>query len=160
MKITCQPFDDEVEHSTEVLKCISLDLWGKARTQSQGGAWYMGLIVDQATGTPTPFFTLLKHTEVILDGLKTVLMCAETQTGKKAKVIHIDKGREWDNTLFAEFYAICGLTIEWIPKDSSAANEQVECSNHTIIEGCCMMIKDSSLGKEWWAEAAAAYCYI
>ena len=120
----------------------------------------MGLIVDQVTGIPTPFFTSLEHAEVILDELKTVLTCAEMQMGKKAKVICINKGREWDNTLFAEFCATCGLTIEWIPKDSSAANGQVECSNHTIIEGCHTMIEDSPLRKEWWAETAAAYCYI
>ena len=99
MKMTRQPFDDEVKHSTEVLKCISLDLWGKARTQSRGGAWYMGLMVDQATGLPTPFFTSSKRAEVILDEFKTVLTRAEMQTGKKAKVGHIDKGREWDNAL-------------------------------------------------------------
>ncbi|KAJ3839370.1 hypothetical protein F5878DRAFT_529121, partial [Lentinula raphanica] len=45
-KATRRPFDSIVTPATEVLFRISLDLWGKARTMSLGGAWYLMLAVD------------------------------------------------------------------------------------------------------------------
>ncbi|KAJ3834171.1 hypothetical protein F5878DRAFT_502775, partial [Lentinula raphanica] len=45
-KPTRRPFDSIVTPATEVLFRIHLDLWGKSRTMSLGGAWYMMLTVD------------------------------------------------------------------------------------------------------------------
>ncbi|KAJ3836800.1 hypothetical protein F5878DRAFT_540682, partial [Lentinula raphanica] len=45
-KATRRPFDSIVTPANQVLFRISLDLWGKARTMSLGGAFYMMLAVD------------------------------------------------------------------------------------------------------------------
>ncbi|KIK54000.1 hypothetical protein GYMLUDRAFT_249898 [Collybiopsis luxurians FD-317 M1] len=146
--------------NTNTITLVNLDLWGKARTCSLGGAWYMLLAVDNATGLPFPYFPSSKEAATILGLVKTFVVMAEKQTGRKIKHFHIDMGWEFDNRLFDEYTASIGVLVEKIPKDSSAANGQVERANCTVIEGVCAMLEDSTLGCEFWAEAASAFCYI
>ncbi len=43
-KHTARPYDAEVVPETEALECVHVDLWGKARVRSLGGAVYMLLL--------------------------------------------------------------------------------------------------------------------
>jgi hypothetical protein len=69
-------------------------------------------------------------------------------------------GREFDNHMFDDWCAECGIIIENVPKLSLAVNGQVEQANRMIIEGVRAMIEDSDLDKCFWAEAASSYSYI
>lgn len=154
------PFDDIVIPTSEPLDRVSLDLWGQSRTRSLGGAVYMLLACDDATGIPFPYFSSNKVAVNILGLVETFTEMAQVQTGRKVRVFRIDLGREFDNTLFDDWCAQRGILVEKVPKSSSAANGQVERANRTVNEGVRAMLEDSGLDRHFWAEAALAYCYI
>ncbi|KAF5390463.1 hypothetical protein D9757_005175 [Collybiopsis confluens] len=155
-----RPFDAIVMPSTEVLERVSLDLWGRARTRSLGGAYYLLVAVDDATGIPDPYFSATKDALLILELVKNFVVKAEKQTEKKLTRFCIDLGREFDNKLFDDYAASIGVIVEKIPKDSSAANGMVERANWTVISNVRTMIEDSDLGYEFWAEATSSFCYV
>lgn len=47
----------------------------------------------------------------------------------------MDLGGEFDNGLFDEFAARRGITMEKVPRNSSAAQGHVERGNRTVVEG-------------------------
>ncbi|KAJ3831526.1 hypothetical protein F5878DRAFT_549437 [Lentinula raphanica] len=71
------PFDDVVIPASEPLDRGSLDLWGKARTRSLGGANYMLLACDDGTGIPFTYFSATKDAETILKLVQEFVAMAE-----------------------------------------------------------------------------------
>ncbi|KAJ3833024.1 hypothetical protein F5878DRAFT_547289, partial [Lentinula raphanica] len=77
------PFDDIVVPASEPLDRVSLDLWGRARTKSLGGAYYMLLACDDGTGIPFTYFSATKDAETILKLVQDFVAMAEQQTGRR-----------------------------------------------------------------------------
>ncbi|CAK5280773.1 unnamed protein product [Mycena citricolor] len=150
------PFNDEVLHETEPLERVHLDLWGKSRTPSFGGAIYLFLISDGGTGMKFPVFIK----ETVLEAFSTWLVSAEVQTERKLKVVRVDLGSEFDNDLFMTFCRERGVTVERVPKASSSAHGHAERGNRTVIAGARTQLIESSLDPRFWAESTAAHCYV
>ncbi len=65
-KIVWRPFDEEVVPEGEPLERVSLNLWGKARIVSCGGAVYMMLCSDGGTSLHFPYFLASKTAAEVL----------------------------------------------------------------------------------------------
>jgi hypothetical protein len=120
----------------------------------------MMLACDGGTGIPFPFFLTNKEAKTSTGVFRKFHQNAELQTGKKMKYVCFDMGGEFDHKTFAAYCEEHGITMEKIPKASSAANGHVEWMNRTIIEGVRTMLLDVRMDRRWWAEAAVAQCYV
>lgn len=159
-KAVRKPFDDTVSHETLPLERVHVDLWGRARTQSQGGANYMMLIGDGGSGCKFPEFLANKQAATILEKFTAWHLEAERQTGRKLKIIRTDLGGEFDNKEFRSYCRNHGVKIKFLPKGSSASNGHVERANRTIIEGARTQMIDAAMPHSWWAESALAHAYV
>lgn len=159
-KMTRRPFDDDVTAESEPLERVHLDLWGKARTQSWSGAYYMLLISDSGTGIKTPFFLSTKNSVIITNKFEEYHLWAERQTGHKLRCARIDLGGEFDNQNFLGYCAQHGIQVEKVPKASSAAHGHAERGNRTVIEGARTQLIESGLDSHFWAESVTAQCYV
>jgi hypothetical protein len=130
-----RPFDKVLEHEVEVLERVHLDLWGPARTKSQGGAVYMALFTNGQSSVQMPYFLPNKLASTILKILHDFCVLAERQTGKKLKIIRVDQGREFDNELVWNYCTEHGIVMEFNTLYSSSANGVAERANRTVIEG-------------------------
>ncbi len=159
-KIVQHPFDEVVVPKKKPYEHISVDLFGKTRTVSVGGAVYIMLCACGGTGLKFPYFLASKHVSVTLNVFKKFHKMAERQTGEKILHVWFDKGREFDNGSFIGYLKSKGILWERVPKASSSANGVVERGNWTVIEGVRTQLKESGLHHKWWAEAAGSHCYI
>lgn len=91
-----RPFDEIVDHETEVLERIHLDLWGKARTRSVGGKEYMMLLTDGKSGCRDVYFLENKQSKTTLEAFKLYVTKVERQTGKKVRIVRIYGGGEFE----------------------------------------------------------------
>ncbi|CAK5276897.1 unnamed protein product [Mycena citricolor] len=87
-------------------------------------------------------------------------MHPEVQTERKLKNVRVDLGSEFDNDVFTNFCRSQGITIERVPKASSAAHGHAERGNRTVIAGARTQLIESGLDAHFWAEAAASHCYV
>jgi hypothetical protein len=146
-KATKHPFDTEVIHEVDPLERIHIDLWGPAQTPSWGKAIYMMLACDSGTSIAFPIFLTRKDADTTTNEFKTFHKTAENQTGKKLHCVRFDMGSEFDNQTFARYCEEHGITMEKVPKASSAANGHVERMNRTIIEGVRTMLLDAKMDR-------------
>ncbi|GAV99168.1 retrotransposon Ty1-copia subclass [Lentinula edodes] len=159
-KATRRPFDEKLTHETEVLERVHIDLWGPATTQSIGGARYMMLFTDGASSVRVPAFLKDKQKETSVKEFHKYRIMAETQTGKRLRIIRVDGGGEFDNGLMEAYCTDRGITIEKITPYSSSANGMAERGNRTVIEGVRTFLEESGLPRSFWAEAAATFTYV
>ncbi|CAK5264062.1 unnamed protein product [Mycena citricolor] len=154
------PFDDKVVHENNALERVHLDLWGRARTPSWGGAVYLLLISDGGTSMKFPVFLADKRKETVLKAFAAWVTEVEVQTERKLKVVRVDLGSEFDNDIFTGYCKDRGIMIERVPKASSAAHGHAERGNRTMIAGARTQLIESGLDAWFWAEATAAHCYV
>lgn len=155
-----RPFDENLEHETEVLERVHIDLFGPTRTQSLGGASYLMLFTDGRSTVKVPACLPNKRSETTLKEFHKFRVKAENQTRRSVRAIRIDGGKELDNRLMEHYCEQRGIDIEKIPPYSSAANGMAERANRTVIEGTRTFLDESGLPHSFWAEAATTFCYV
>jgi hypothetical protein len=84
----------------------------------------------------------------------------KTRQERSCNVSNLTWRGEFDNQIFARYCEDYGITMEKVPKASSAVNGYVEHMNCTIIEDVHTMLLDAKIDCRWWAEAAVAQCYM
>jgi hypothetical protein len=158
-KQTRRPFDAIVTHETELLECIHIDLWGKARTVSAGGAVYMMHLMDGASSKCDVFFLKDKKSATTLAAFKEYVTRVERQTGKKVRRVRIDGGGEWEGE-WIQWCAEKGIIRAVTPAYTSQNNGAAERGIRTIIEWTCCGLSDTGLPHKYWAEIAATMVYL
>ena len=84
----------------------------------------------------------------------------ETQTGKKLKKFHVDRGGEFINQEFKDFLAESGMELEITAAYSPAQNGIVERLNQTLVEHARAMMFNQNVPRYLWPEAVAYACYL
>jgi hypothetical protein len=118
----------------------------------------MMLVSNSGTSMKFPLFLNNKTQEMTLAAFRDWVTAAELQTSARLKCVCIDLGREFDNGLFLLYCSMRGIAVEKVPKASSAAHG--ERGNRTVVEGTRTQLIESGLDARFWAEAAAAHCYV
>lgn len=98
-----QPFDADVEHETEVLGRVMLDIWEPARVQSIGGSRYAMIFINDASSHHSPYYLSDQRAETTVETLELFANIAERQMGKKLKKICCDN--EFDCLLWRTWAA-------------------------------------------------------
>jgi GAG-pre-integrase domain len=102
-KHTRRPFNDNLSQETEVLERVYINLWGPARTRSNGGKRYMMQAVDRKSTHAEGYYLAEKSAKTTLEAFKSYHVMAERQTGKKLKCIRTDGGGEFCNDLWDSY---------------------------------------------------------
>jgi hypothetical protein len=159
-KQTRRPFDDNTERETSVLDRVYIDLWGPARTKSNGGKSYMMQVVDGMSAHTEAYFLADKSAETTLEAFKSYHAQAERQTGRKLKCVRTDGGGEFCNDLWETYCRVHGIIHETTTAYSSQSNGVVERSNRTVIERVRVLLHDGNLPASMWCETAATVVYL
>jgi GAG-pre-integrase domain/Integrase core domain len=159
-KQTRQPFDNNLARETEVLERVYVDLWGPARTQSNGEKQYMMQAVDGKSTHTKGYYLANKNAETTLEVFKSYHVMAERQTGKKLRHIQTDEGGEFCNDLWNSYCKEFGIIHETTSAYSSQSNGVVEHANRTVIERVWVLLHDSGLSATMWCEIASTVLYL
>lgn len=158
-KQTTCPFNGMVMPEKDPLERLHIDLWGRSRVQSIGGANYMFVIIDGATSYKTVLFLADKGATTTLDAFKTFVTEAQRQTGKKLKRIRADMGREWVNNKWSTWTKSGGVVMESGAPYAHSSNGVAECGIRTIINGTRTLLFEAGLPPSLWAEVASTIVY-
>ncbi|GKE81592.1 putative ribonuclease H-like domain-containing protein, partial [Tanacetum coccineum] len=71
-----------------------------------------------------------------------------------------DNGTEFKNRDMLEFYGNKGIKQEYSNARTPQQNSVAERINRTLIEAARIMLADSLLPTNFWAEAVSTACYI
>ncbi|KAF1316242.1 Integrase catalytic core protein, partial [Globisporangium splendens] len=85
---------------------------------------------------------------------------AETQTGKRVKVLRSDNGGEYASSKFAAFCRDRGIVQKFTPPYTPQLNGVAERMNRTLVESARCMIEHAGLSKCYWGEAVATAAFL
>ena len=159
-KHTRRPFDDNPTRESEVLERVYIDLWGPARTRSNGGKQFMMQAVDGKSTHTEGYYFADKNAETTLEAFSSYHVMAERQTGKKLMCIRTDGGGEFCNELWDSYCRKFGIVHETTSPYSSQSNGVVERANRTVIERVRVLLHDSGLPASMWCEVASTVLYL
>ncbi|MBF6309039.1 transposase family protein, partial [Nocardia farcinica] len=75
---------------------------------------------------------------------------AETQTGKRVKVLRSDNGGEYTSGAMAKLCADRGIEQKFTPSYTPQLNGVAERMNRTLVECARCMLEHAGLSKEYW----------
>lgn len=158
-KQTRQPFErNKANRARELLELVHSDLSGPMSDNSMGGYRYYITFIDDFSRKTFVYF--LKAKSETFEKIQEFKSFAETQTGKKLKVLRTDNGGEFVNKRVNEFLRDHGikhqLTIAYTPEQNGVA----ERANRTIAEKVRAMLQEAGLPVKFWAEATNTAIYL
>jgi hypothetical protein len=133
----------------EPLERICIDLSGRQRNRSLGGAEYFGVVVDQATGY-THVITVKTKDKFGAEVIKWMKL-VERQTGKKIKVLRADNAGEHE-----EIFKYCkknGIKVETTVAGHSYQNGLAERMIQELQVQARTMLVSAGAPKSFWAFA-------
>jgi hypothetical protein len=150
---TRRPFDGSTETDLGLLDLVAFDLWGPSRVQSAGGKIYMMIIVDAGTSFKYGAYLSDKSDATVLSTFEVFRAKAETTTGRKIRRLRTD--RAYESSAWGDYCQRHGITHEFTAPYSSAQNGLAERAIRTTIDDVRTLLRDSSLGHSYWAEAVS-----
>ena len=150
---TRRPFDGVTEKDLAPLDLVAFDLWGPSRVKSAGGKIYLMIIIDAGTSYKYGAYLADKSDPTTLATFEIFRANAETVTGRKICRLRTD--RAYESNAWTEYCQRHGITHEFTAPYSSAQNGLAERAIRTTIDDVRTLLRDSSLGHSYWAEAAA-----
>lgn len=148
------PFNETGTRATKPLEIIHSDVCGKFPVRSLGGANYFVTFIDDFTRKI--FIYPIASKDMVFSCFVEFKNRVENEMEKKIKIFRSDNGTEYDNKKFKKFFAEHGIKFETSTIDTPQQNGVAERNNRTILEKARCMLLDSSLSKQFWAEAVCA----
>ena len=134
------------------------DLCGPMPTPSVNGAKYILTFIDDATRYVTTYF--IDNKSDTFDRFRTFKAFAETQSGRKLKILRSDGGGEYVNTEMREFLIKHGIHHEMTTPDTPQQNGVAERYNRTLMESIRAVKITAGIPDELWAELVASATYL
>jgi len=95
---------NKAEYISELIHC---DIWGPYKEPFSSGAHYFLTIVDDASRVTWVY--LMHEKNDTSQRLKSFIIMAHTQFGKRVKVVRSDNGSEFNSTPIQDFYKEQGI---------------------------------------------------
>ncbi|KAL5579868.1 hypothetical protein UlMin_012310 [Ulmus minor] len=151
-------FKTGVHKTNGALEYIHADLWGPAKTQTQGGNKYFLSLIDDYSRKVWVY--LLKSKDETFNAFKNWKNLIENQSNKRVKVLRTDNGLEFCNVAFDDYCKEHGIlrhrTVRYTPQQNGVAERM----NRTLVDKVRCMLVGSGLPKMFWGEALMTACYI
>ena len=148
-KITKNPHKS-VARETEKLDLIHSDLCEFDGVLTRNNHRYIMTFIDDYSGYT--YIYLLKHKSEAFSMFRTYLAEIENQFGRKIKRFRSDRGTEYDNIDFNNFYAANGIIHETTAPYSPEMNGKAERKNRTLTELLVALMLSSGASPSWWGE--------
>ena len=139
---------------------FSVDLCGKMKTHSIGGALYFMIMKDESTCFRSVYFLKTKEEEEVLQWIKVHFARSERETGMKVKSLRSDNGKEFVNSGITAFLNKEGIVHETTVTHSPQMNGMLERDNRTIQEMARSMLHAAHLPSSLWAEMVNTAVYL
>lgn len=157
-KLARLPFKESFTKSTSLLELIHTDLCGPMKISSIKSSRYILTFVDDFSKRITVY--CIENKSVVFETFKAFKARAETQIGKKIKILRSDNGTEYCNHAMADFLRLNGIEHQTTVPYSPQQNGVAERFNRTLVEKARCMLFDASLDSKFWAEAVVTAAYI
>lgn len=150
----------KAKHSTKgILDYVHSDLWGSSNvTPSLSGCKYFLPFIDDYSRKVWIYF--LKTKDEAFQKFEEWKTLVENQTQQKLKCLRTDNGLEFCNSLFEKVCKDTGVKHHKTCPYTPQQNGVFEPMNQTIMDKVRSMLHETSLGEEFWAEAAPTAVYI
>jgi hypothetical protein len=150
-----RPYDEDIIPETEVLRLTNIDIWGPARVQSTGGAFYAMKFHDSGSSHRRSFFLKDRTSNTVINSLNLYKSQSESVTGKKMIYIRTDNAPEFAGSPWITFCNENGIIMVPTAPYSSGSNGTTERSIGITTGSVRIMLNDANLSAKWWAEAWA-----
>ena len=144
--------------SNSVLDIVHSDVWDPAPLTYVFGFNYYVIFVDDCTIFTWLF--LLKHKHEVLSMFKHFKALVETQYSTKIKVLRIDNGTEYINTIFQAFCSSNGILHLTSCPHTLQQNGVSKRKHMHIVEIGLSLLYKSNLPYNYWSYAFSTTVYL
>ena len=141
-----------------VLHRVYSDLVGPIEPRDRNGEYYFITFLDGHSHYLK--VVLLKSKNKAEEQLKSLIECAEVETGCCVNFFRSDGGGEYFSDSLKKYFKLHGVHYELTNPDTSQENGLAEWVNHTILNMVYTMIKESNLPESFWSYAVNYATYI
>jgi transposase InsO family protein len=127
------------ERAKDVLDIVHSDVCGPMKTATFSDKRYFVTFIDDKSRFCVVF--LLRSKSEVFDKFVQFVKFAETQTGKRVKVLRSDNGGEYVSNKFGSFCRDRGIVQQFTPPYTPQLNGVAERMNRTLIESARYMLE-------------------
>ncbi|WVZ16676.1 hypothetical protein V8G54_009658 [Vigna mungo] len=142
----------------ERLELVHSYVWGPTTVSSIGGKRYFVTFIDDHSRKVWTYF--LKNKSEVFEAFKIWKAMVENETGLKIKKLRSDNGGEYEDIRFKKFCYEHGIRMERTVPGTPQHNGVAERMNITLTERARSLCLQSSLPKQFWAEAVNTTTYL
>lgn len=153
------PRKDPEFRAKDPLELVHTDLAGPFSPKAIGNKGSYNLIIIDDFSRKSWVIPLRKKSNTAA-ALKEWIAVAETEVGKKLKVLRSDNGGEFIDNVFGKWMREHGIQHQTIPARSPQSNGVAERGNRTLQDRARSMLVGAGLGGGFWVEAISAASYI
>lgn len=158
-KIAATPYKNYANVQTKnILELVHTDLCGPIGVKSVGGSSYFITFIDDYSRYISTYF--LKNKSDAYEAFIHFSGIAETQTGRKIKIVRSDNGKEFVNSKFKQHFAEKGIVHQTTVGYSPQQNGVSERANRTLVEMARCLLESSGLPQSLWGEAINTATYL
>jgi len=103
---------------------------------------------------------LLKSKNKAKEQLKSLIVCAEVETGCCVNFFRSDGGGEYSSDSLKKYFKLYGIYHELTNPDTPQENGSAKRVNRTILDMARTMIKESDLPESFWSHTVNYATYI
>lgn len=156
-KLTNKPFRATNSRAAGLLQLVHSDVC-QVKDLSLGKAKYFITFLDDYSRKLFVYFFHSK--DEVPKIVQSFVTFAENQSSQKLKVLRTDNGREYLNSTLKMFLDHKGIKHETSIAYQPQSNGRAERMNRVLLEKVRCMLAESSLPKQFWAEAMSTACYL
>lgn len=134
-----------------VLEMVHSDLCGPINPSSNGGKRYIITFIDDFSRKTWVYFLQAKYDA--FEAFKSFKIMVEKEAGSQIKVLHTDRGGEYNSQEFANFCESDGIKRQLTAAYTPQQNGVCERKNRTIMNMVRSLLTRSSVPKSFWPEA-------
>jgi transposase InsO family protein len=146
------------DRAKNLLDVVHSDVCGPMQTATFSDKRYFVTFIDDKSRFCVVF--LLRTKSEVLDKFMQFVKFAETQTGKRVKVLRSDNGGEYASHKFAAFCRDRGIVQQFTPPYTPQLNGVAERMNRTLVESARCMIEHAGVPKQYWGEAIVTATFL
>jgi transposase InsO family protein len=138
---------------------LHMDIVGPARVRSDGGKWYVLVIVDDFSRYSWVFF--MENKDEAFSLARYLILWLQNEFPKNAmRAIRSDNGTKFKNTHFKTFCASLGLEHQFFSSYVPQQNGVVERNNRTLVEMVRMMLDEHRTPRRYWTKTINTACHV
>ncbi|CAI7794686.1 unnamed protein product [Closterium sp. NIES-54] len=158
-KMARKPFGSRTSPlAKDPLAVVHMDVCGPMRHTSKGGAWFLLVMLDDATRMC--WTRLLKAKGDVTKAIQEWALEVCDDDKKRIKAIRTDGGGEFVNAELEKWMKSKGIKHDITTPYTPQHNGVAEWLNRTLVEAIRSLLQHSKLGNEWWGEASALAAWI